>query len=256
MTARRAPFACLVLIALVLVLVLATTSRTVHAQDANTLTSMEKTDGWRLLFDGRTTKGWRGAFTDAFPAKDWQVRDGMLIVAGSGGAEAASGGDIMTVDEYSNFELLVDFKLSPGANSGIKYFVTLATSQAVGSAIGLEYQLLDDALHPDAKLGINGNRTLASLYDLIPAPSRKVVKPMGEWNQARIVVNGKHVEHWLNGAKVIDYERGDAAFRALRAMSKFRDRPTFGEAAAGHILLQEHGSEVFFRNIKLRVLTP
>lgn len=256
MTARRTPFACLLVISFAFALVLVLASRTVHAQEANALTAQEKQDGWRLLFDGKTTKGWRGASMDAFPAKDWQVRDGMLIVAGSGGAEAASGGDIITVDEYSNFELLVDFKLSPGANSGIKYFVTLEKPPTVGSAIGLEYQLLDDALHPDAKLGINGNRTLASLYDLIPAPGTKVVKPMGEWNQARIVVKRRHVEHWLNGAKVIEYERGDAAFRALRAMSKFRDRLTFGEAAAGHILLQEHGSQLFFRNIKLRVLKP
>ena len=125
MTARRTPLACLPLISFAFACALALASRTVHAQEANALTAQETKDGWRLLFDGKTTKGWRGAYMDAFPAKDWQVRDGMLIVAGSGGAEAASGGDIITVDEYSNFELLVDFKLSPGANSGIKYFVTL-----------------------------------------------------------------------------------------------------------------------------------
>ena len=226
------------------------------AQAPNTLTAQEKKDGWVLLFDGRTTKGWRGAYMDAFPAKGWEVRDGMLVVQALGGGEAAQGGDIVTVGEYGSFDLTVDFKLTTGANSGIKYFVTEALPRTPGSAIGLEFQLLDDAVHPDAKLGINGNRTLASLYDVIPAPADKVVRPIGEWNTARIVVKGRHVETYLNGARVMEYTRGDAAFRALRAMSKFKDRPTFGEDAVGHILLQEHGSTVYFRNVKLRVLKP
>ncbi len=239
-----------------LLLSLAVATTGVSAQEHNTLTSKEKKDGWILLFDGKTTKGWRGAYVDSFPAKDWRIADGMLLVQAEGGGEAAHGGDIVTIGEYSSFELLVDFKLTPGANSGIKYFVTEQLPRTPGSAIGLEYQLLDDALHPDVKLGINGNRTLASLYDVIPAPADKPVKPMGEWNQARIIVRGRHVEHWLNGMKLFSYERGDGAFRALRAMSKFKDRPTFGEAERGHILLQEHGSNVSFRDIKLRVLHP
>jgi len=228
----------------------------VGAQEPNTLSAKEKKDGWVLLFDGKTTKGWRGAYMESFPSKGWDVRDGMMIVQGFGGGEAAQGGDIVTVDEYASFELSVDFKLTPGANSGIKYFVIEQQPRTPGSAKGLEFQLLDDARHPDAKLGVNGNRTLASLYDLIPAPGEKVVKPMGEWNTARITVKGRHVEHWLNGARVIEFERGDAAFRALRAMSKFKDMSTFGEAERGHILLQEHGSQVFFRNVKLRSLLP
>jgi len=219
----------------------------------NTLSNQEKEEGWKLLFDGMTTAGWRGAYRTAFPEKGWEVRDGMLMVQPSGGGEAANGGDIVTIDEYSSFDLKVDFKLTEGANSGIKYFVTEQQPQTPGSAIGLEYQLLDDAHHPDAKLGINGNRTLASLYDMMPATNKKP-NPIGEWNQARIVVRGKHVEHWLNGVKVLDYERGGKEFLAHKAESKFKDRKDFGEARKGHILLQDHGNQVFFRNIKIRVL--
>ena len=228
-----------------------------HAQKTshspNTLSEQEIKEGWKLLFDGKTTAGWRGAYKTAFPEKGWEVRDGMLLVQPSGGGEAANGGDIVTVDEYSSFDLKVDFKLTQGANSGIKYFVTEQQPQTPGSAIGLEYQLLDDARHPDAKLGINGNRTLASLYDLMPAANKKP-DPIGEWNHARIVVRGKGVEHWLNGIRVLAYERGGMEFLAHKAESKFKERKDFGEAAKGHILLQDHGDQVFFRNIKIRVL--
>ncbi len=218
----------------------------------NMLTEEEKKEGWQLLFDGTTTQGWRGAYMDSFPAKGWEVRDGMLIVQASGGGEAAFGGDIVTTGEYSSFELNVDFRLTEGANSGIKYFVTEEQPKTPGSALGLEYQLLDDARHPDAAKGINGNRKLASLYDLIPAPGTHP-KPIGEWNQARILVKGRHVEHWLNGVKVLEYERGGEDFLAHKAESKFRERPGFGEAEKGHILLQDHGNQVFFRNIKIRI---
>jgi hypothetical protein len=217
----------------------------------NTLTPLEKKEGWKLLFDGKTMKGWRGAYLTGLPKRGWSVRDGMLIVRESGGGEATFGGDIVTIREFSNFELKVDFKLTEGANSGIKYFVTEQQPKTPGSAIGLEYQLLDDARHPDAKLGINGNRTLASLYDLMPATNKKV-NPIGEWNHARILVRGRHVEHWLNGVKVLEYERGGKEFLAHKAQSKFKDRPHFGEARKGHILLQDHGNQVFFRNIKIR----
>ena len=223
------------------------------APPTNTLSSKEKNEGWKLLFDGKTTNGWRGAYKDAFPEKGWEVRDGMLIVLPSGGGEAANGGDIVTVDEYGSFDLRVDFKLTEGANSGIKYFVTEQQPRTPGSAIGLEYQLLDDARHPDAKLGIDGNRTLASLYDLLPATNKKP-KKIGEWNHARILVIGKHVEHWLNGVKVLEYERGGKEFLEHKAQSKFKDRKDFGEAEKGHILLQDHGFQVFFRNIKIRLL--
>ncbi len=239
-------------LALVVFLIASGSSQNVSTPP-NTLSPQEKKEGWKLLFDGKSTTGWRGAYKDAFPEKGWEVRDGMLIVLPSGGGEAANGGDIVTVDQYSNFDLRVDFKLTEGANSGIKYFVTEQQPQTPGSAIGLEYQLLDDARHPDAKLGINGNRTLSSLYDLIPATNKKP-NPIGEWNQARILVKGKHVEHWLNGVKVLEYERGGKEFLAHKAESKFKDRKDFGEAPKGHILLQDHGNQVFFRNIKIRVL--
>ncbi len=225
-------------------------------QAPNTLTKQEISDGWKLLFDGKTTNGWRGAKLEKFPGFGWVVENGELTVLEPGDAESRHGGDIVTVDQYGNFELSVDFKLTPGANSGIKYFVVGIEPNRPGSAIGLEYQVLDDALHPDAKEGINGNRTLSSLYDLIPASADKVVKPIGEWNQARIVVAGKHVEHWLNGKKVLEYERGSEAFLARKAQSKFKDMPGFGEAPQGHILLQDHGNRVSYRNLKIRPITP
>jgi hypothetical protein len=217
----------------------------------NTLSAHEKQEGWKLLFDGKNLSLWRGAYRDSLPSKGWEIRDGMLIVQASGGGEAAYGGDIVTVEQYASFELKVDFKLTQGANSGIKYFVTEQQPKTPGSALGLEYQLLDDARHPDAKLGIDGNRTLASLYDLLPA-AHKHASPVGQWNHARILVDGRHVEHWLNGTKVLEYERGGKEFLAHKAESKFKTVDGFGEAARGHILLQDHGNQVFFRNIKIR----
>jgi hypothetical protein len=218
----------------------------------NTLTEKEKKAGWTLLFDGKSMKGWRGAYMDSLPKKGWEAKDGMLIVQESGGGEAAFGGDIVTLKEYSSFELTLDFKLTDGANSGIKYFVIEQQPKTPGSAKGLEYQILDDVKHPDAKLGINGNRTLASLYDIMPASNKKV-NPIGEWNRARILVKGKHVEHWLNGVKVLEFVRGGKAFLAHKAESKFKDIPEFGEYAKGRILLQDHGNKVYYRNIKIRV---
>ena len=150
------------------------------------------------------------------------------------------------------FELAFEFRLTAGANSGLKYYVDTELNKAEGSAIGLEYQLLDDALHPDAKMGRGGNRTLASLYDLIAAAKTKKVNPIGEWNVGRIVSDGRHVEHWLNGEKVVEYERGSDAFRKLVAMSKYKIWPAFGERPRGPVLLQDHGNRVSFRNVKIR----
>lgn len=223
------------------------------AQAHNALTPVEQADGWRLLFDGSTTDGWRNAHAETFPEKGWEVRDGELVVLESGGGEAEHGGDIVTVDEYGDFELKVDFKLSEGANSGIKYFVTEKVgTPGRGSAIGLEYQLLDDERHPDAKMGIGGNRTVGSLYDLIAAPTNRPVKPVGEWNTAHIVSKGRKVEHWLNGTKLLEFERGSDDFRKLVAGSKYKIYPGFGEADSGHILLQDHGNAVRFRNVKIK----
>jgi hypothetical protein len=226
----------------------------------NTLTDAEKCDGWWLLWDGATTNGWRSARSEDFPAHGWSIDGGVLTVKGSGGAEAAGGGDIVTRQRFRDFELSVDFRLTEGANSGIKYFVQTDLAPvdgrgeraASGSAIGCEYQLLDDLRHPDAKLGRDGNRTLASLYDLLPAATDKPTRPIGAWNRARIVARGRHVEHWLNGVKVLEYERGDEAFRRAVEHSKFKNVPGFGQWWDGVILLQEHGDEVSFRNVKIR----
>lgn len=228
----------------------------------NTLTDAEKAAGWRLLWDGKTTEGWRSPKSDAFPKQGWSINDGVLTVHDNNGEESAGGGDIITKERFSEFELLVDFKLTPGANSGVKYFVQPKLSPidkktgkptGVGSAIGLEFQMLDDERHPDAKLGRDGDRTVSSLYDLIAASPSKKPNPIGEWNTAHIVVRGKHVEHRLNGQKVLEYERGSSAFRSLVAQCKSKNIPDFGEWADGHILLQDHGNMVSFRNIKIRV---
>jgi len=222
----------------------------------NTLTDAERAEGWRLLWDGRTSRGWHSAKGKEFPKEGWQIEDGLLSVVETGGAESRAGGDIVTDDDFAAFELELDFRLTPGANSGIKYYVDTGLNKGEGSAIGLEYQLLDDERHPDAKAGRDGNRTIASLYDLIPAAADKPVKPIGEWNQARIVSTGRHVEHWLNGAKVLEFERGSAEFRRLVAISKYKVWPAFGERPSGPILLQDHGNRVSFRNIKIRELKP
>ena len=221
----------------------------------NTLSAAEKAAGWHLLWDGKTSDGWRGARSQEFPKSGWTIRDGELIVNETGGAESAAGGDIVTTGKFSDFELQVDFKITPGANSGIKIFVDTELNKGAGSSIGPEFQILDDERHPDAKLGRNGDRTMGSLYDLIPAPANKKVNPVGDWNHALIISKGKHVEFWLNGEKTVEFERGSQAWRDTVAISKFKNwKPAFGELPDGRILLQDHGNKVFFRNIK--ILTP
>ncbi|MER3376582.1 MAG: DUF1080 domain-containing protein [Allomuricauda sp.] len=221
----------------------------------NSLTHHEKEEGWELLWDGETTKGWRGAKLDHFPEEGWTIENGELTVLPSGGGESEAGGDIVTEKQYGNFELKLDFKLTEGANSGIKYYVDTDLNKGEGSSIGLEYQLLDDEVHPDAKLGNHeGSRTLASLYDLIQADTTKYVKPMGEWNSAHIISNNNHVEHWLNGMKVLEYERSSDDYKKLVSESKYKIWPNFGEAEKGNILLQDHGNKVTFKNIKIKEL--
>jgi hypothetical protein len=229
----------------------------------NTLTTEEKAAGWQLLWDGNTSEGWRGAKSENFPAHGWTMQDGVLTVHNNAGAASSGGGDIITRQRYADFELMADFKITPGANSGIKIFVqpnlsplSKAGEKAGGGpAIGVEFQILDDAKHPDAKLGKGGNRTVGSLYDLMPAPADKKVSAVGEWNSARILSHGKHVTFWLNGRKTVEFERGSEAFREVVAESKYKNYQDFGEWADGHILLQEHGDEVSYRNLKIRILS-
>ena len=215
----------------------------------NYLSDREKEEGWMLLFDGKTTNGWRGALKDAMPDKGWVVNNGVLEVLPKN--EGGGGGDIVTIDKFSDFELVFDFKLSEGANSGVKYYVTENVYDK--GALGLEYQLLDDAKHPDAKMGNNGNRTQSSLYDLIPATGKRF-NGIGQWNTGRIIAVNNHVEHWLNNIKVLEYERGSAEYRQFVVESKYSKMKNFGEATEGHILLQDHNDKVWFRNIKIKKL--
>ncbi len=221
----------------------------------NTLTTSEEKDGWKMLWDGKTTEGWRGARLEDFPQQGWEIKNGILTVLASGGAESAAGGDIVTEELYGDFELKADFKITEGANSGIKYYVDTDINKGPGSSIGLEYQILDDDKHPDAKLGNHeGSRTVASLYDLIKADPDKPIHPVGAWNTARIISKNNHVEHWLNGTKVLEYERGSEDFRKLVSESKYAKWDRFGELEEGRILLQDHGNRVSFKNIKIKTL--
>jgi len=228
----------------------------------NKLSEREISEGWELLWDGETTNGWRGAKLTEFPQEGWSIENGELIVADAGGEESTNGGDIVTIKKYKNFELEIDFKFTEGANSGIKYFVDTELNKGEGSSIGCEFQILDDKLHPDAKNGTNGNRTLASLYDLITAnalnfnPNEFTKKRLNnyDWNRARIVVNGPDVEHYLNNILVVKYNRSGQQWKDQVAASKYKDWPNFGEAEEGNILLQDHGDQVFFKNIKIKEL--
>ena len=216
----------------------------------NKLTKKEIKDGWKLLFDGKTGVSWMNSKTKTFPGGKWVIKDGTLSITSQTGIQN-TGGDIVTVDKYKNFELSVDFMYTPGANSGIKYFVDIEANNGDLASIGCEYQILDDKLHPDAKAGINGNRTLAGLYDLIP-PKNKIDNGPDKWNHATIIVKGKHVQHWLNGQMTVEYDRGTPAWKELVATSKFKPYPGFGEGSEGRLLLQDHGNTVSFKNIKIR----
>jgi hypothetical protein len=216
----------------------------------NYLSDAEKKQGFQLLFDGKTTMGWKSAKEDKFPEHGWVIKDGSLTVLSSE-KEPRRGGDIVTVRKFRAFELRFDFNLSPGANSGVKY-----CTGNNGPSIGLEYQILDDENHPDAKQGAAGNRMMASLYDLIPAEKEsRFIRKTGEWNRGAVILYpDNRVEHWLNGRKVLEYVRGNNIYRALVARSKFAEFSNFGMAEEAPVLLQDHGDEVRFQNIKIREL--
>ncbi len=215
----------------------------------NTLCEAEKQQGWHLLFDGKTTSGWKAVGKDQFPEQGWTVEDGVLKSIASTESARLKGSDIISDEKFAAFEFQFEFNFTEGANSGVKYFTGNG-----GSSIGLEYQVLDDKNHPDAKMGIAGNRTLASLYDLIPANKQeRFVKPFGEWNIGRIVVYpDNRVEHWLNGMKVLEYVRGSESFKALVSKSKFAGFENFGMVKEAPILLQYHSDQVKFRSLKIR----
>ena len=222
--------------------------------NVNVLTPEEKAAGWKLLFDGKTWNGWRGFRREKMPDEGWTIEDGAIKHIAGNGEQSKQGGDIITVGKYDNFELQLEWRISTGGNSGIKYLVDEDMVKSGYSGLGFEMQVLDDDQHPDAKMGKDGNRTASALYDLI-APKNKVLHAVGEWNQVRLIVHGNHVEHWLNSAKVVEYELGSPELKALIAESKYKTIPGFGEVRKGHILLQDHGHEVWFRNIKLRELS-
>ena len=220
----------------------------------NSLSAAEKAAGWKLLFDGKTWTGWRGFRREKVPVEGWAIEDGTIKHLAGQGEQSREGGDIITVGQYDNFELQLEWRISPGGNSGIKYLVAEEMVKTGYSGLGFEMQVLDDDGHPDAKMGKGGNRTASALYDLIAPPTNKALRPVGEWNQVRLVIRGSKVEHWLNGARVVEYELGSPQLKSLIAESKYKTIAGFGEVRKGHILLQDHGNEVWFRNIKLREL--
>jgi hypothetical protein len=206
----------------------------------NTLTNAERAAGWRLLFDGSTTSGWRGFRQAGIPA-GWQVVDGALT-------RVAGGGDVITTEQFANFELLLEWRIAGGGNSGIMFRVSEVAADAT-HLTGPEMQVLDNARAPDpGPLGFAG-----ACYGLY-APSQDVTRPAGSWNAVRLIVNGSHVEHWLNGVKIVEYELGSAGWLARRELSPYRDVPTYGREASGYIALQDHGDRVAFRSIKLRAI--
>jgi hypothetical protein len=267
-------------IALVLIAVLllpgaaAAQTKSTSLGPPNQLTAAERAAGWRLLFDGHTLAGWRGLGYDTVPTAHWVVVDGTVKKIASGNVPRVAdgrplnGGDLMTVDTYGDFELTWEWKVTPGANSGVKYNVSEELSMSQGSqltpdavakgiitpnhsALGFEYQMLDDDRHVDGKIP---SHRAGALYELVAPNAGKRLHPVGEWNTSKIVFRGNHGEHWLNGAKIVEFELGTPAMDAALAKSKYRSIPGFADRRKGHIVLQDHGDEVYFRNIKVRDL--
>ncbi len=205
---------------------------------------------WQSLFDGQTPQGWRAFKGSAFPEKGWSIADGTL--KSDKGADV----DIVTDQDYADFEFVLEFRLNEGGNSGIKYLVDESLVKRGTHGLAFEYQIIDDQRHPDASQGKPGTRTCGALYDLIAPAAGKKVNPPGQWNEVRLLVDGGHVEHWLNGVKVLEFQRGSPELQALIADSKYKSIPNFGQPTRGHVLIQAHGDEVAFRNIRIRELHP
>ena len=229
---------------------------------SNALTATERAAGWRLLFDGKTFKGWKGLGYDSVPTAHWKIANGAIEKIASGkvakmpDGQPANGGDLMTVDTFGDFELAFQWKVTPGANSGLKYNVSEEFSLKNASnhaALGFEYQVLDDSLSEDNKLATH---LAGALYDLFPPNDKKRLKPVGQWNSSRLVFRGNHGEHWLNGAKVVEFDLGTARMDSALAASKYRSIKGFAERRKGHIILQDHGDETYYRAIKIREVTP
>ena len=216
---------------------------------ANQLTAAEKKAGWILLFDGNTLDGWRGYKRADAAGTRWKVEDGLLMIDPGDGKDTRGQRDIISTATFDRFELSWEWRASEGGNSGVKYFVL----EDMDSAIGHEYQLIDDERHADAKIG--PHRQTAALYDVLPAANRPI-KPAGEFNQSRIVVNGRNVQHWLNGTRVLQYELSSPALQAAVDKSKFKGIERFGKPQKGHILVQDHGDRVWYRSIRIKAVAP
>ncbi len=220
----------------------------VDQQDGKKAQTNQK-GGWEVLFDGKSVDKWKGKSEPGFPKKGWKIENGLLYLAENGG------GDIITKEKYSDFELVFQFNLTEGANSGIKYFVDTLVNQETGDIMvnGPEYQIIDDYNNEHVKDDPNGLSSTASVY-LLYAPVNKKLNPHGQWNTGRLIAKNGRVEHWLNGARVVKYKRGSKDFLKRKAGTKFRNDKNYGELKSGHILLTDHNDTVYFKDIKIRRL--
>lgn len=229
-----------------------------YCKEDNKLSEEEKKEGWKLLFDGESVESWRGINKDQFPENGWKIENGELIANAFDGGESANGGDIITKKKYGKFVLKWEWKMeTKGGNSGLKYFVQEGIGENSKYGFGLEYQILDDKNHAwmrEGKMQPNDYHTIGSLYEIYPASAEKVPSPLGLWNESMIVCKGNQIEHWLNGKKILEYDRDSEDFKAKIAASKFKNTENFGVLNEGHLLLQDHGSVVHYRNLKIKEL--
>jgi hypothetical protein len=260
MTTHRPAFLCR-LSPIVFAAVVCAFAGAAAAQSPNQLSAEEPSAGWRLLFDGTSLAGWRGLGYDSVPTAHWRVVDGAIAktpsakVQRQADGQPAAGGDLMTIESFRDFELAFEWRVTPAANSGVKYNVSEELSLAHASnhaALGFEYQVLDDVLHPDNRIATH---LAGALYDIIAPGAAKRLRPVSEWNSARIILRGNHGEHWLNGVKVVEFDLGTPRLDSLLHRSKYKPIPGFAERRRGYIVLQDHGDEVYFRSIKIRELT-